>query len=126
MTLNSVFLNIAKQSKNPDGAFAFCKFMVSEAGQKILYKLRTEMPVLKPILKSPNFINSRGYASFDKMFVHELYKTEIPKSRIKGFMEWNYKIVKDKLELYENGLISTHALIKVLNSTYKRDVADNL
>jgi len=92
--VNSAGFVIAKDSKNPDAAFKFIQFALSEAGQKRLAELGFAIPVLESVAQSDAYLNQPGgidqHAFLDSVaFAHM-------KPVFRGYDEWS-SVVGDGL-----------------------------
>ena len=85
-SVNSAGFVIAKDSKNPDAAFEFVKYVLSPAGQTRLAELGFAIPVLKSIAESPVFLEQKGDIN-QKVFLDSLAFSHM-KPVFKGYDEW--------------------------------------
>ena len=60
-SVNSAGFVVAKDSKHPDEAFAFIKYVLSASGQTKLAELGFACPVLKSVAESPVFLQQKGF-----------------------------------------------------------------
>jgi multiple sugar transport system substrate-binding protein len=85
-SVNSAGFVVAKDSKNPDAAFEFIKFALSEAGQKRLAELGFAIPVLKSVAESDAYLKQAGDLD-QKVFLDSLAFAHM-KPVFKGYEEW--------------------------------------
>ena len=85
-SVNSAGFVMSKDSKNPDAAFAFIKFALSEAGQKRLAELGFAIPVLKSVAESDSYLKQPGDLD-QKVFLDSLEFAHM-KPVFKGYEEW--------------------------------------
>jgi multiple sugar transport system substrate-binding protein len=85
-SVNSAGFVLSKDSKNPDAAFAFVKFALSEAGQKRLAELGFAIPVLKSVAEGDAFLKQPGDLD-QKVFLDSLAFAHM-KPVFKGYEEW--------------------------------------
>jgi multiple sugar transport system substrate-binding protein len=85
-SVNSAGFVVSKDSKNPDAAFAFIKFALSEAGQKRLAELGFAIPVLKSVAESDSYLKQPGDLD-QKVFLDSLEFAHM-KPVFKGYEEW--------------------------------------
>lgn len=85
-SVNSAGFVVSKGSKNPDAAFEFIKFALSEAGQKRLAELGFAIPVLKSVAESDSYLKQPGELN-QQVF---LDSTAFGKTKpvFKGYEEW--------------------------------------
>ena len=89
-SVNSAGFVIAKDSKNPDAAFEFLKYVVSEPAQKRLAALGFACPVLKSVAESDAFLK-QSTAINQKVFLDSLAFAHM-KPVFKGYDEWSSAI----------------------------------
>lgn len=86
-SVNSAGFVIAKDSKNPDAAWAFVKYAFSDAGQTELAKIGFAVPVRKSVAESPAYL---GQAT---KIDHGLYVKALDYAHLKpvfkGYEEWS-------------------------------------
>ncbi len=85
-SVNSAGFVVGKGSKHPAEAFAFIKFVLSEAGQKRLAEMGFACPVLKSVAASPAFLQQSTKINH-QMFVDSLAFAHM-KPVFKGYDEW--------------------------------------
>lgn len=85
-SVNSAGFVVSKDSKNPDAAFEFIKFALSDAGQKRLAELGFAIPVLKSVAESDSYLNQPGDLD-QKVFLDSLEFANM-KPVFKGYEEW--------------------------------------
>ena len=85
-SVNSAGFVLSKDSKNPDAAFEFVKFALSEAGQKRLAELGFAIPVLKSVAESDAYLKQPGDLD-QKVFLDSLAFAHM-KPVFKGYEEW--------------------------------------
>jgi multiple sugar transport system substrate-binding protein len=86
-SVNSAGFVVAKASKQAEAAFAFIKFVLSQAGQTRLAELGFACPVLKTVAESPVFLQQKGSTLNQKVFLDSLAFAHI-KPVFKGYDEW--------------------------------------
>jgi multiple sugar transport system substrate-binding protein len=86
-SVNSAGFVVAKASKNPDAAFAFIQFAISQAGQTRLAELGFACPVLKTVAESPAFLQQKDSTLNQKVFLDSLAFAHM-KPVFKGYDEW--------------------------------------
>ncbi len=85
-SVNSAGFVVGKDSKHPDEAFAFIKFVLSEAGQKRLAQLGFACPVLKSVAESDAFLKQSTQINH-QVFLDSLAFAHM-KPVFKGYDEW--------------------------------------
>jgi multiple sugar transport system substrate-binding protein len=85
-SVNSAGFVLSKDSQNPDAAFEFVKFALSEAGQKRLAELGFAIPVLKSVAESDAYLKQAGDLD-QNVFLDSLAFAHI-KPVFKGYEEW--------------------------------------
>ena len=85
-SVNSAGFVISKSSKNPDAAWKFVEFALSEAGQTRLAQLGFAIPVLKKIAESDAYLKQPGDLD-QKLFLDALQYAHT-KPVFKGYEEW--------------------------------------
>lgn len=100
-SVNSAGFVISKDSKNPDAAWEFVKFALSEAGQKRLAELGFAVPVLQSVANSPAFLQQPGDLE-QKLFLDALEYAHM-KPVFRGYEEWA-SIVGDGLSPVWDGV----------------------
>jgi multiple sugar transport system substrate-binding protein len=85
-SVNSAGFVIAKDSKNPDAAWKFIQFAVSEPAQKRLAELGFAIPVLKTVAESPAYLKQSGDLD-QKLFLDALQYARM-KPVFRGYDEW--------------------------------------
>lgn len=89
-SVNSAGFVVAKDSKNPDAAFEFLKYVVSEPAQKRLAELGFACPVLKSVAESDAFLKQSAPINH-KVFLDSLAFAHM-KPVLKGYDEWSSAI----------------------------------
>jgi multiple sugar transport system substrate-binding protein len=84
-SVNSAGFVVSKDSKNPDAAWKFIQFALSEAGQKRLAELGFAIPVLKSVAESPAYLNAGDLDQ--KLFLDALSYAHM-KPVFRGYDEW--------------------------------------
>ncbi len=87
-SVNSAGFVAAKASKNPDAAWEFIKYCLSEAGQKRLTELGLAIPVLKSVAESPVFLKQTMVNINQQAFLDSLEFARM-KPVFKGYEEWS-------------------------------------
>jgi len=85
-SVNSAGFVVGKASKNPDAAFEFLKYVVSEPAQTRLAQLGFACPVLKSVAESDAFLK-QATAIDQKVFLDSLAFAHM-KPVFKGYDEW--------------------------------------
>ncbi len=85
-SVNSAGFVIGKASKNPDAAFEFLKYVVSEPAQKRLAQLGFACPVLKSVAESDAFLKQDTGIN-EQIFLDSLAFSHM-KPVFKGYDEW--------------------------------------
>jgi multiple sugar transport system substrate-binding protein len=85
-SVNSAGFVIGKDSAHPDAAFAFIKFVLSQAGQTRLAQMGFACPVLKSVAASPAFLQQKGSIN-QQIFIDSLAFAHM-KPVFKGYDEW--------------------------------------
>jgi multiple sugar transport system substrate-binding protein len=85
-SVNSAGFVVGKDSKNPEAAFAFIKFVLSQAGQTRLAQMGFACPVLKSVAESPAFLK-QSTAINHQIFIDSLAFAHM-KPVFKGYDEW--------------------------------------
>ena len=86
-SVNSAGFVIAKDSKNPDAAWAFVQYATSEAGQSRLTELGFAIPVLQSVAESPTYLEQTSAPINHKVFLDALAYAK-PKPTFRGYEEW--------------------------------------
>ena len=86
-SVNSAGFVVAKDSKSPDAAFEFLKYVLSEPAQKRLAELGFACPVLKSVAESDAFLK-QSTAIDNKVFLDSLEFAHM-KPVFKGYDEWS-------------------------------------
>ena len=89
-SVNSAGFVVAKDSKNPDAAFEFLKYVLSEPAQKRLAELGFACPVLKAVAESDAFLKQSTPIDH-KVFLDSLAFAHM-KPVFKGYDEWSSAI----------------------------------
>ncbi len=89
-SVNSAGFVVGKSSKNPDAAFEFLKYVLSEAAQKRLAELGFACPVLKSVAESDSFLQQSTQID-QKVFLDSLVFAHM-KPVFKGYDEWSSAI----------------------------------
>lgn len=89
-SVNSAGFVVAKDSKSPDAAFEFLKYVLSEPAQKRLAELGFACPVLKSVAESDAFLK-QSTAIDNKVFLDSLEFAHM-KPVFKGYDEWSSAI----------------------------------
>jgi len=89
-SVNSAGFVVGKDSKNPDAAFAFLKYVLSEPAQKHLAELGFACPVLKSVAESDAFLKQKAPID-QKIFLDSLAFARM-KPVFKGYDEWSSAI----------------------------------
>ena len=89
-SVNSAGFVIGKASKNPDAAFEFLKYMISEPAQKRLAELGFACPVLQSVAESDAFLKQSTPIDH-KIFLDSLAFAHM-KPVFKGYDEWSSAI----------------------------------
>ncbi len=85
-SVNSAGFVVGKDSKHPDEAFTFLKFVLSEAGQTRLAQLGFACPVLKSVAESDAFLKQSTNIN-EQVFLDSLAFAHM-KPVFKGYDEW--------------------------------------
>jgi multiple sugar transport system substrate-binding protein len=86
-SVNSAGFVVGKASKNPDAAFEFLKYVLSEPAQKRLAELGFACPVLQSVAESDSFLKQSTQID-QKVFLDSL-KFAHMKPVFKGYDEWS-------------------------------------
>jgi multiple sugar transport system substrate-binding protein len=89
-SVNSAGFVVGKASKNPDAAFEFLKYVLSEPAQKRLAELGFACPVLKSVAESDAFLKQKIDIN-QKIFLDSLAFAHM-KPVFKGYDEWSSAI----------------------------------
>jgi multiple sugar transport system substrate-binding protein len=89
-SVNSAGFVVGKDSKNPEAAFAFIKFVLSTAGQTRLAEMGFACPVLKTVAESDAFLKQSTPINH-QMFIDSLSFAHM-KPVFKGYDEWSSTI----------------------------------
>jgi multiple sugar transport system substrate-binding protein len=89
-SVNSAGFVVSKDSKSPDAAFEFLKYVLSEPAQKRLAQLGFACPVLKSVAESDAFLK-QSTAIDNKVFLDSLEFAHM-KPVFKGYDEWSSAI----------------------------------
>lgn len=103
-SVNSAGFVVAKASKNPDAAWAFVEYAVSEGGQQRLAELGFSVPVLRAVAESPTYLEQEGSDIRQQVFVDAL-DYAVAKPSFRGYGEWS-GVVGDELSLVWSGDLS--------------------
>lgn len=116
-----VYLAISSKTKYPDECWEFLKFMIGKEGQRLITNDRSDMPILKSMAYSKEFLNYSSRPDANKVFIDMLEYARIPKF-ILGSTEWQCR-AKDRLELVALGKLSLKEAAKKIAEEYKKMVA---
>lgn len=86
-SVNSAGFVVAKASKNPDAAWEFVKYAVSDAGQSELAKIGFAIPVRQSVAESPAYLEQAVKIDHN-LFVKALDYAHL-KPVFKGYEEWS-------------------------------------
>jgi multiple sugar transport system substrate-binding protein len=86
-SVNSAGFVVAKDSKHPDEAFAFIKYVLSASGQTKLAELGFACPVLKSVAESQVFLQQKNSTLNQQVFLDSLAFSHM-KPVFKGYDEW--------------------------------------
>ncbi len=86
-SVNSAGFVVAKDSKQPEAAWEFIKYALSEDAQKKLAELGFAVPVLKSVAESPAYLNPSSPID-QKVFLDALAYAHM-KPSFKGYDEWS-------------------------------------
>ena len=86
-SVNSAGFVVGKASKNPDAAFEFLKYVLSEPAQKRLAELGFACPVLQSVAESDSFLKQSTQID-QKVFLDALNFAHM-KPVFKGYDEWS-------------------------------------
>jgi multiple sugar transport system substrate-binding protein len=86
-SVNSAGFVAAKDSKNPDAAWEFIKYCLSEKGQTRLTELGFAIPVLQSVANSPVFLQQSMVNINQKVFIDSLAFAKM-KPIFRGYDEW--------------------------------------
>src|SRR5512141_2209822 len=89
-SVNSAGFVVGKSSKNPDAAFEFLKYVLSEPAQKRLAELGFACPVLKSVAESDSFLKQSTNIN-QQVFIDSLAFARM-KPVFKGYDEWSSAI----------------------------------
>jgi multiple sugar transport system substrate-binding protein len=89
-SVNSAGFVVGKASKNPDAAFEFIKYVLSEPAQTRLAELGFACPVLKSVAESDAFLKQSTQID-QKVFLDSLAFAHM-KPVFKGYDEWSSAI----------------------------------
>jgi multiple sugar transport system substrate-binding protein len=99
-SVNSAGFVVGKDSAHPDAAFAFIKFVLSQAGQTRLAQMGFACPVLKSVAASPAFLQQTAQINH-QIFIDSLAYAHM-KPVFKGYDEWA-SVVGDGMTPVWNG-----------------------
>jgi multiple sugar transport system substrate-binding protein len=86
-SVNSAGFVVAKATSQPQEAFDFIKFVLSQSGQTRLADLGFACPVLKTVAESSNFLQQSGSTLNQQVFLDSLAFAHM-KPVFKGYDEW--------------------------------------
>ena len=86
-SVNSAGFVVAKDSKNPDAAWEFIKYCLSQTGQTRLTELGLAIPVLESVANSPVFLQQKMVNINQQVFLDSLSFAQM-KPVFKGYDEW--------------------------------------
>jgi multiple sugar transport system substrate-binding protein len=110
-SVNSAGFVVGKDSKHPDAAFAFIKFVLSEAGQTRLAQMGFACPVLKSVAAGPAFLQQKGSIN-QQIFIDSLAFARM-KPVFKGYDEWA-SVVGDGMTPVWNGEADLNSTLDVI------------
>jgi multiple sugar transport system substrate-binding protein len=99
-SVNSAGFVVGKDSAHPDAAFAFIKFVLSQAGQTRLAQMGFACPVLKSVAASQAFLQQKAQIN-NQIFIDSLAYAHM-KPVFKGYDEWA-SVVGDGMTPVWNG-----------------------
>ncbi len=86
-SVNSAGFVIAKDSKNPDAAWKFLEFALSELGQERLTAMGFALPVVRSVAESPVFLEQEGTSIRQQVFLDAIEYARV-KPSFRGYDEW--------------------------------------
>ena len=98
--VNSAGIVVSATTPNPDAAWKFVQFVISEKGQSKLTELGFAIPVIDKVASSPVFLEQKARGSH-KVFLDALEYAHT-KPSFRGYEEWS-AAVGDSLALVWNG-----------------------
>ena len=88
-SVNSAGFVVAKDSKNPDAAWKFIQFALSQTGQTRLTELGLAIPVLKSVAESPVFLQAKvGDRTINQQVFLDALQYAHLKPIFKGYTLW--------------------------------------
>jgi multiple sugar transport system substrate-binding protein len=90
-SVNSAGFVVAKDSKNPDAAWEFIKYCLSQTGQTRLTELGLAIPVLQSVADSPVFLQQSMVNINQQVFLDSLSFARM-RPVFKGYDEWSSTI----------------------------------
>jgi multiple sugar transport system substrate-binding protein len=87
-SVNSAGFVLAKDSKNPDAAWEFIKYCLSQTGQTRLTELGLAIPVLESVANSPVFLQQSMVNINQQVFLDSLAFAKM-KPVFRGYDEWS-------------------------------------
>ncbi len=108
-SVNSAGFVLAKDSKNPDAAWKFVEFALSDAGQKRLTELGFALPVLKSVAESPTYLEQKSAPIRQQVFLDALQYAQV-KPSFRGYDEWS-TVVGDGLVPVWSGEVDINAAL---------------
>lgn len=86
-SVNSAGFVIAKDSKNPDAAWKFIQYALSQVGQEKLTALGLALPVVRSVAESPAYLNQASTSIDQKVFLDAVEYARV-KPSFRGYDEW--------------------------------------
>lgn len=124
MVNSPVWLCLSRDVKNKEEALKFMKYIVSQKGQKFVYKMRTDISIQKPILMSEDFLNSKGYPEYDKAFRKALINANFNRlNAISGVLEWDKKYSVGNVPSFYRNQMGYNDLAEKLEQGWSAEVA---
>lgn len=113
----SVYLAISSKTEEPDECWKFLKFIMGKEGQEMLTQDRSDIPVLKSMAYSNEFLNYAGRPDANEVFLNMFEYATTPKSPI-GVSEW-YRSAYEKMELVTLGRLSVKKACDEIAEEYR-------
>jgi len=117
MFQSPVCLAISSKTKHPDECWNFLKFVMGKEGQTLISQNRSDIPVVKSMAYSQDFLNYSERPDANKIFLEMLEYAE-PARLIVGTTEWE-KNARDKFELAVFGKMSFEEACNQIAKEYR-------
>ena len=119
MFQRSNFLSISSKTRYPDECWKFLKFAIGEEGQALISQERSDIPVLKSMAYSQDFLNYDGRPDANKVFLNMLEYAKVQQFVI-GKTKW-IEFARDRFELVVLGKLTVRNACDEIATEFLKD-----